>query len=108
MKLTEIEIDLGSASMSCAGSEIGEVFAGLLGEMRRMAPRLREDEVNALREVMRHAARLSGGCIGAGEQEIAHVQADAQFAGGREFGAECSGHFSHGSHPSSVSCGTSD
>jgi hypothetical protein len=54
MKLTDIEIDLGSATMSCAASEVGEVFAGLLGEMRRMAPCLRGDEVNALREVMRH------------------------------------------------------
>jgi hypothetical protein len=54
MNLTDIEIELGSATMSCTGPEIGEVFAGLLGEMRRMAPRLRADEVNALREVMRH------------------------------------------------------
>ncbi|WP_439621084.1 hypothetical protein [Gemmata sp.] len=52
MNLTEIEIDLGSVAMNCTGPEIGAVFAGLLREMQRMAPRLRADEVNALREVM--------------------------------------------------------
>ncbi|VTT97371.1 unnamed protein product [Gemmataceae bacterium] len=54
MNLTEIDIDLGSVTITCTGPEIGRVFGGLLREMRRMAPRLRGDEVDALREVMRH------------------------------------------------------
>lgn len=54
MSLTEIDIDLGTVTITCTGPEIGRVLAGLLREMRRMAPRLRADEVDTLREVMRH------------------------------------------------------
>lgn len=52
MNLTDIEIDLGPVTITCSGPEIGRVFTGLLREMRRMVPRLRADEVAALREIM--------------------------------------------------------
>ena len=52
MKPSSIEIDLGSATMSCTADEIARTLAALLGEMRSVLPRLRDDEREVLRRIM--------------------------------------------------------
>ena len=53
MSQSEIDLDLGTVTMSCTAPEIATIFAGLLREMRRMIPRLRPDEMEILRSIMR-------------------------------------------------------
>jgi hypothetical protein len=52
MKPSSIDIDLGSVSMSCTAEEIAGTLAALLGEMRAVLPKLREDERDVLRQIM--------------------------------------------------------
>ncbi|MCE9567531.1 MAG: hypothetical protein K8U57_36490 [Planctomycetes bacterium] len=52
MSLSELEIDLNTATMHCTTDEISTVFSALLREMRRMIPRLRPDELATLRRIM--------------------------------------------------------
>ncbi|AMV28502.1 hypothetical protein VT84_29120 [Gemmata sp. SH-PL17] len=56
MNLTqsEIDLDLGSVTMSCSTDEIATVLAGLLREMRSAAPFIRPDERDVLRQIMAH------------------------------------------------------
>jgi hypothetical protein len=52
MKPSELEIDLGSTTMVCTRREIGDTLSALLGEMRAVLPKLREDERELLRRIM--------------------------------------------------------
>jgi len=52
MKPSELEIDLGSTTMVCTRREIGDTLSALLGEMRVVLPKLRDDEREALRRIM--------------------------------------------------------
>jgi len=52
MSLSEHEIDLNTATMHCTNDEIATIFSALLGEMRRMIPKLRQDELETLRHIM--------------------------------------------------------
>ena len=62
MSVSELELDLGTAAMSCTTEEVAAVFAALLREMRAVAGRLRPDERVALRLIMsRDSGTLSVG-----------------------------------------------
>lgn len=52
MKQSLIEIDLGAITMSCTADEIAATLAALLGEMRAVIPKLRQDERDVLRQIM--------------------------------------------------------
>jgi hypothetical protein len=52
MKQSSIEIDLGAITMSCTADEIAATLAALLGEMRAVIPKLRQDERDVLRQIM--------------------------------------------------------
>jgi hypothetical protein len=52
MTQTLIEIDLGAIAMSCTADEIAATLAALLGEMRAVIPKLRQDERDVLRQIM--------------------------------------------------------
>jgi hypothetical protein len=49
---SELQLDLGTVSMSCTIDEVATTLAALLGEMRGVIPRLREDERDVLRQIM--------------------------------------------------------
>jgi len=52
MNQSPIAIDLGTISMSCSADEIAATLAALLGEMRAVIPKLRQDERDVLRQIM--------------------------------------------------------
>ena len=52
MNQSSIEIDLGAITMSCTTDEIAATLAALLGEMRAVIPKLRQDERDVLRQIM--------------------------------------------------------
>lgn len=52
MRVSELELDLGTVTMSCTTDEVATTLAALLREMRSVIPRLRDDERNDLREIM--------------------------------------------------------
>lgn len=52
MTASELHLDLGSLTMSCTTDEIASTLADLLGEMRAVIPKLREDERDVLRQIM--------------------------------------------------------
>lgn len=54
MTQSDIEFDLGTATMSCTAEEVATAFAGLLREMRAAAPFISADERAALRWIMAH------------------------------------------------------
>lgn len=55
MTQSDIELDLGSATMSCTAEEVAAALAGLLREMRAAVPFIRPEERDALRQIMAHA-----------------------------------------------------
>jgi hypothetical protein len=62
MSVSELELDLGTATMNCTTDEVAAVFGALLREMRAVAGRLRPDERVALRLIMsRDSGTLSVG-----------------------------------------------
>jgi hypothetical protein len=62
MKLSALELDLGTVTMSCTTNEVAATLAALLREMRLVLPRLREDE----REVLRHIMSRDSGSLTVG------------------------------------------
>jgi hypothetical protein len=54
MKVSELELDLGTVSMHCTTAEIARTLEALLGEMRMVIPKLRRDEREVLRRIMAH------------------------------------------------------
>jgi hypothetical protein len=52
MAATELHLDLGTVTMSCTTDEVASTLAALLGEMRAVIPKLREDERDVLRQIM--------------------------------------------------------
>ena len=54
MTQTELEFDLGTATMSCTAEEVATALAGLLREMREAAPFISTEERAALRWIMAH------------------------------------------------------
>jgi hypothetical protein len=52
MKPSEVQIEVGTATMTCTAGEIGDTLAGLLAEMRAVLPKLRPDEHEVLRRIM--------------------------------------------------------
>ena len=52
MSASELQLDLGTVTMNCTNEEVAATLAALLGEMRAIIPKLREDERNVLRQIM--------------------------------------------------------
>jgi hypothetical protein len=52
MTESELQLDLGEVTMSCTTEEVARTLAALLGEMRAVIPKLREDERDVLRQIM--------------------------------------------------------
>jgi hypothetical protein len=52
MTPSELHIDLGTVTMDCTTDEVASTLAALLGEMRGVIPKLREDERDVLRQIM--------------------------------------------------------
>jgi hypothetical protein len=52
MRKAELELDLGTVTMSCTRDEVAKTLAALLGEMRAVVPMLRPDERDTLRKIM--------------------------------------------------------
>jgi hypothetical protein len=52
MSVSELELDLGTATMNCTTAEVAGIFAAMLREMQSVAGRLRPDERVALRLIM--------------------------------------------------------
>jgi hypothetical protein len=62
MSVSELELDLGTAAMSCTAEELAAAMASFLREMRSVAALLRPDERVALRMIMsRESGTLSVG-----------------------------------------------
>ena len=61
MSMSELELDLGTVRMNCTHDEIARTLAALLGEMRAVLPKLREDEREALRKIMSEVGALTVG-----------------------------------------------
>ena len=61
MSMSELELDLGTVRMNCTHEEISRTLAALLGEMRAVLPKLREDEREALRQIMSEVGALTVG-----------------------------------------------
>ena len=54
MAPSQVRIDLGTVKIDCTPEEIAATFSWLLTEMRAAVPRLRPDECEVLRKIMRH------------------------------------------------------
>jgi hypothetical protein len=54
MSTSELQLDMGTVTMKCTNEEVAATLAALLGEMRAVIPRLREDERDILRQIMSH------------------------------------------------------
>jgi hypothetical protein len=52
MTASELHLDLGTVTMDCTTDEVASTLAALLGEMRAVIPKLREDERDVLRQIM--------------------------------------------------------
>jgi hypothetical protein len=52
MSASELQLDLGTVTMKCTNEEVAATLAALLGEMRAVIPKLREDERDILRQIM--------------------------------------------------------
>jgi hypothetical protein len=52
MTASELYLDLGTVTMNCTTDEVASTLAALLGEMRAVIPKLREDERDVLRQIM--------------------------------------------------------
>jgi hypothetical protein len=61
MSTSELELELGTVMMTCTREEVAKTLAALLGEMRAVLPRLREDEREVLRRIMSEIGALTVG-----------------------------------------------
>jgi hypothetical protein len=54
MKVSELDLELGTVTMHCTTAEVARTLEALLGEMRLVIPKLRRDEREVLRRIMSH------------------------------------------------------